>query len=70
MHILPQYTLYIRRHDKAMQLIDGDTGKQISIRWIEFTTGTGKIEGIFVSPWRETGVFLMDDEVQIVEKFP
>lgn len=67
---LPQYILYVRRSDRAMQLVDRDTHKVVDIRHVDWTSGIRKIEGVFVSPRSSIGVFLMDDEIQVIDEFP
>jgi len=69
-HPLPHYILYIRRRDRAMRLVRCETGKRITIRQVNFIPGGKKIEGVFVLTAQSTGVFLMDDEICVVEEFP
>ena len=66
---MPQYILFVRRHDGAMQLIARDTGKQVAIKGIFYTSGRTRIEGVFVTPWEHIGVFLMGDEIIYMDEF-
>ena len=66
---MPQYILFVRRLDGTIQLVERDTGKQVAIKGIFYTSGRTRVEGVFVTPWEHIGVFLMGDEIVEVEEF-
>ena len=65
-----QYTLYIRRGDHAMRLIEQRTGITVAIETV--LVPLRGVDGIFLrlhEAWR-VGVYLMEDEIRIVESLP
>ena len=65
-----QYTLYIRRSDRTMHLVEQRTGITVAI---EKVLVTSKIDdGIFIRlrEAERVGVYLMEDEIRVVDSLP
>ncbi len=63
---MDQYELYIRRCDRAMRLVEKSTRKSVHI---DAYFPASRSNGVFVRPRDGTGIYLMEDEVHMVEEF-
>ncbi len=64
---MDQYELYIRRGDGAMRLVERDSRKPVHI---EAYFHASRSNGVFVRPRGLTGIYLMEDEIVVVDEFP
>jgi hypothetical protein len=65
-----QYTLYIRRGDHAMHLVEQRTGITVAIEKV--LVPSKGVDGIFIrlQEAERVGVYLMEDEIRVVDSLP
>ncbi len=65
-----QYTLYIRRADHAMHLVEQRTGVTVAIETV--LVPLRGVDGIFLGlhEAERVGVYLMEDEIRVVDSLP
>lgn len=64
----PQYDLYVRRGDGALRLIERVTQKIVPIRGLRYAGQTW--DGLFVTPVKAIGVYLLREEIHLVDELP
>lgn len=63
----PQYDLYVRRNDGVMRLIERASQKIVPIRGLRYAGQHW--DGLFVTPVKAIGVYLMREEIHLVDEF-